>query len=99
MNEIIGKQITNTANTDNNDDDDDSENIDMDNIQTTESNVIIQNVLSNEISTLNCDAVFVAIGHTPNTNFLQGIVEFNPNHAGYIQTKADGSTYTSVLGT
>ena len=43
------------------------------------------------------NAVFVAIGHTPATSFLEGIVEFNPDHPGYIWV-SDHSTHTSAPG-
>ena len=31
-------------------------------------------------------AVFVAIGHVPHTKFLEGVVQFQDVHAGYVQT-------------
>jgi thioredoxin reductase (NADPH) len=40
--------------------------------------------------------MFCAIGHTPNTAFLEGQVETNPT--GYIVWKTLGRTYTSVEG-
>merc|ERR1711971_651007 len=46
---------------------------------------------------IECDAVFVAIGHTPATFFLDGIVEFDPDHPGYVKTFGQSST-TSVPG-
>uniref|UniRef100_A0A7S1V572 Thioredoxin domain-containing protein n=1 Tax=Grammatophora oceanica TaxID=210454 RepID=A0A7S1V572_9STRA len=59
----------------------------------------LKNTQTGETSTLSTDAVFVAIGHTPTTQFLEGIVDFNPNHAGYVRTLQDGSsTKTSVAG-
>lgn len=48
-----------------------------------------------EERTLNVDGFFEAIGHKPNTDFVQGIVELN--EAGYIVTKPK-STATSVEG-
>jgi len=61
------------------------------------SGVILKDVTTGEKRTLSCDAVFVAIGHSPNTGFLDGVVEFDPSHAGYIKTIGQ-STRTSVPG-
>ncbi len=57
--------------------------------------VVIRNVNSGEITRVDTDGVFIAIGHKPNTDFLRGKVEMDD--AGYILTK-DGSTQTSVPG-
>lgn len=46
---------------------------------------------------ISCSAVFVAIGHTPTTQFMNGVVDFDPNHAGYVLTQ-HGSTATSTPG-
>ena len=40
--------------------------------------------------------MFVAIGHTPNTDFLRG--QLDMNGAGYILWKEKNRTYTSVEG-
>merc|ERR1711937_1032578 len=61
------------------------------------SAVILKDVVTGEQMTLNCDAVFVAIGHSPNTGFLDGVVEFDPDHVGYVKTFGQ-STKTSVPG-
>jgi thioredoxin reductase (NADPH) len=45
---------------------------------------------------LEASGVFLAIGHTPNTDFLQGQVELDP--AGYIVWKKPQRTFTSVEG-
>ena len=37
------------------------------------------------------DAVFVAIGHTPATQFLNDIVDFQSDHPGYIQCQGDST--------
>jgi len=50
-----------------------------------------------ETTTISCSAVFVAIGHTPTTGFLEGVVEFDPHHAGYVKTYSM-STKTSLPG-
>ena len=56
--------------------------------------VTLKDVTTGETREFPCDGVFVAIGHQPNTAFLQGQLELNA--AGYIVTR-DG-TKTSVPG-
>lgn len=56
--------------------------------------VTIENVKTHVKETREAGGLFFAIGHTPNTNFLQGQVELHPN--GYIRV-FDG-TKTSVEG-
>jgi thioredoxin reductase (NADPH) len=57
--------------------------------------VKVENLKTNEVSIKQCQGVFVAIGHNPNTEILKGQVEMNG--AGYIITR-DGSTRTNVPG-
>jgi thioredoxin reductase (NADPH) len=59
--------------------------------------VILSNAETQKESQLACDAVFIAIGHTPATSFLKDIVEFEENNPGYIKTFGS-STKTSVPG-
>ena len=59
------------------------------------SGVKIQNTLNDEFSDLNCDGVFIAIGHKPNSDLF--INQLNLNETGYIITKGD-SSLTSVDG-
>ncbi len=54
----------------------------------------LKNTQSGKISSLEIDAVFVAIGHKPNTDFLKGQIDLDDN--GYI--KAHEETKTSVDG-
>jgi len=54
---------------------------------------IVRNVVTGATSKLDVDAVFVAIGHTPNTELFKGHLALNPN--GYIVTRG---THTSVDG-
>jgi thioredoxin reductase (NADPH) len=61
------------------------------------SGVVLKDVTTAETRKMDCDAVFVAIGHLPNTKFLEGVVEFDPEHTGYVKT-IDHSTKTSVPG-
>jgi thioredoxin reductase (NADPH) len=57
--------------------------------------VRIRNVKTGVFSTLACDGVFIAIGHTPNTELFRGQLALDAE--GYIITKP-GSTATSVSG-
>lgn len=56
--------------------------------------VKLKNLKSNEITSLDCAGVFVAIGHVPNTEPFQGHIELEPS--GYI--KLFGGGKTSVEG-
>jgi len=58
------------------------------------SGVKIKNTLNGEISTLEADGLFLAIGHKPNTDFLKG--ELDLDEKGYIVIT--GETKTSVKG-
>jgi len=88
--EIVGKVLEDPT-TEN------SENLDLDNLPKIVKSVILRNVQTNEVTTMDVDAVFVAIGHTPTTKFLEGVVEFQDQHPGYVKT-VPGSTRTSVPG-
>lgn len=55
----------------------------------------LRNVKTGEVSQIDLDGFFVAIGHQPNTAFLNGQVELDDN--GYIKVK-DPSSATSVEG-
>ena len=57
--------------------------------------VRIRNVKSNETSVLEAEGLFYAIGHVPNTGFLDGQLELDDT--GYIVT-TPGTTQTSVEG-
>jgi thioredoxin reductase (NADPH) len=57
--------------------------------------VKVENVKTGEVSVKQCQGVFIAIGHNPNTEILKGQVEMN--EAGYIITR-NGSTRTNVPG-
>jgi thioredoxin reductase (NADPH) len=59
------------------------------------SGVQLRNVKDGTTSTLDVAGVFVAIGHTPNTELFAGQVDLDPN--GYIKVDAPGTT-TSVHG-
>lgn len=56
--------------------------------------VRLKNTQSGEVSILNVDGVFIAIGHKPNTDFLKGQLELDDK--GYIVVKNE--TESSVLG-
>lgn len=54
----------------------------------------IKNLKTNETSILNCQGIFVAIGHKPNTELFQGILE--RDKGGYIVTHEE--TKTNIPG-
>ena len=56
--------------------------------------VKLRNVVSGEESVLDCDGVFVAIGHKPNTEIFKDQIELDP--AGYIIVKEQ--TRTNIEG-
>ena len=56
----------------------------------------LEDTVSGEVSKLEVGGMFVAIGHTPNTGFLNGVVELKEN--GYVQTPTAWRTETSVPG-
>jgi len=55
----------------------------------------LRNVKTNTESTINVDGVFIAIGHSPNTDIFKGQVDMD--ESGYILTKP-GTPMTSVPG-
>jgi len=57
--------------------------------------VVLKDTLSGETSALECDGVFIAIGHTPNSDLFRGKLDLDEK--GYILTGAD-NTHTSVDG-
>jgi thioredoxin reductase (NADPH) len=90
--EIVGEALGNES--------DESDQVDLDDQQAGQKavkEVILSDTVTQEESRLSVDAVFVAIGHTPATSFLQGIVEFDEERPGYVKTFG-GSTRTSVAG-
>ena len=57
------------------------------------SGVVLRNLLTGELTKLDVDGVFVAIGHTPNTSLFQGQLDMNAT--GYLVTNG---TKTNVEG-
>ncbi|MAP24186.1 MAG: thioredoxin-disulfide reductase [Rickettsiales bacterium] len=57
--------------------------------------VKLKNVKTNEMQTVAVDGVFVAIGHTPQTDLFKGILEMD--ETGYLIVKP-GSTETAIPG-
>ena len=56
---------------------------------------MLKDTVSGVKKEIKCDGVFMAIGHTPNTNIFDGQLELDNN--GYIITEPD-STYTNIPG-
>lgn len=57
--------------------------------------VVLQNIVTNQSEERDAGGVFFAIGHSPNTDFLNNQLTLTPN--GYIKV-TPGSTYTSIEG-
>ena len=55
----------------------------------------IRNIETGEATTIPCTGLFVAIGHTPNTDLFRGQLDLHDN--GYIRTRP-GTSQTSVAG-
>lgn len=60
----------------------------------TVTGVAVENVQTNEISNLSVDGMFLAIGYTPNTRFLQNAVALRTN--GYVEAK--DVVFTNIEG-
>jgi thioredoxin reductase len=103
--EILGTSAVTTTTSSSTGDDED-EIVDMDENSNNNNNeeeekivrgVILKDASTGETKEIATDAVFIAIGHTPSTSFLEGVVDFQPDHPGYILLRP-GSTQTSVPG-
>ncbi|MCC6913607.1 MAG: thioredoxin-disulfide reductase [Rhodospirillaceae bacterium] len=57
--------------------------------------VRVRNIKTNAVHELKVDGMFVAIGHTPNTDLFKGVLDMDEN--GYLVTQA-GSTRTNIPG-
>ncbi len=60
------------------------------------SSVVVRDIKENTDEEVNIDGVFIAIGHTPNVSFLDGMVELDDK--GYIKTGFTTDTSTSIPG-
>jgi thioredoxin reductase (NADPH) len=58
--------------------------------------VRLKNVKTEETSDLPCKGLFLAIGHTPNTDLFKGKLDLDD--AGYVKLTTPGSTHSSVEG-
>jgi len=63
--------------------------------QTGLTGVRIKNARTEETEIVSCSGFFVAIGHKPNTDLFDGILDLDKN--GYLVTKP-GSTHTNIEG-
>lgn len=62
---------------------------------TEAKSVTVRNVKTNEVSEIEAEGIFVAIGHTPSTEFLHGSLELNSDGTIAVQGT---STKTSIPG-
>jgi thioredoxin reductase (NADPH) len=60
------------------------------------SGLKLKNTIDNNENILELNGVFVAIGHRPNTDFLENQVELNDS--GYISTKSGSDVLTNIEG-
>jgi thioredoxin reductase (NADPH) len=56
----------------------------------------LEDTVTGEHKDLEVGGLFVAIGHQPNTGFLEGVLDLKPN--GYVETPVPWRTQTSVPG-
>jgi len=59
------------------------------------SSIVLNDTVSGEKTTFECEGVFYGIGHNPNTDLFDGVIDLDNN--GYIVTKPD-STLTNIPG-
>jgi thioredoxin reductase (NADPH) len=60
------------------------------------SGIRLKNTVTGVERDLEVGGLFVAIGHEPNTGFLEGVIDLKPN--GYVKTPGSWRTQTSVPG-
>ncbi|MGY8787509.1 MAG: FAD-dependent oxidoreductase, partial [Fidelibacterota bacterium] len=63
--------------------------------ETGVTSVRLKDTQTGETRNVDCDGIFMAIGHVPNTQLFSGLITLDD--AGYIITKPD-STYTNIDG-
>ena len=91
---ILGKQVETSSSQSQHEQE---ETVDMDALEKVVVGVMVRDTVTGNTEQIACDAVFVAIGHTPATAFLKGVVNFDPHHPGYVHVQ-QGSTATSAPG-
>lgn len=64
--------------------------------ENTVESIVLEEVHTKKQKTVPAGGVFFAIGHTPNTDFLNHQIELTPN--GYIKLQSPGSSHTSIEG-
>lgn len=63
--------------------------------ETGVTGIKVKDTLSGEIRDVNCDGIFMAIGHVPNTGIFKGQIDLDEK--GYISTQPD-TTNTNISG-
>ncbi|GMH78927.1 hypothetical protein TL16_g07979, partial [Triparma laevis f. inornata] len=67
------------------------------NVRAVVKGAMIKDVNTGKLEEISCDAVFVAIGHSPNTEFLGGQIAHSKTHNGYLEVEGMSSR-TNVAG-
>ncbi len=58
----------------------------------------VKNLKTGEVTTIDCQGVFVAIGHQPNTDLFKGVLDMDENGYLVLPNRKDAQTATKIPG-